>query len=177
MSPTHGIQQEESVVNHNHLCTLRTFAHSTDIALAEIIAFAPGTLIAISGNLAANIGRELEAEGFKITVKARRRDVESVEQAHKFAVFHIELQTCAFLLNAIETDIVVDTFNQCGVEGLDMFLDKGDVFVEELFLKCFIGCADNGDLTGAYNWHEVGKAFSSTSSRFNDRWDMLRNSL
>src|SRR6266550_776046 len=112
------------MIDHNHLCTFSAFPHPANIAVAEITTFAPGAFITISGNLTANIGRELEAECFKIPIKARGGIVESIKQAHKFTVFNIELQACAFPLDALKTDIVVDTLDQCCIKGFDMFLDK-----------------------------------------------------
>src|SRR5438552_4165994 len=44
-----------------------------------------------------------------------------------------------------------------------MFLYKGDVFIEELFLQSFVGGAHNGNLAGAYDRNQVGQAVM--------RWD------
>src|SRR5450755_133453 len=147
-------------------------SHLAHIAIREKAAFTPGTLIAVRANLAANISGEREIERFKISIKGGIGIIGDIHQAHKLTVLGIVLHAVTLALHAVETEVVTDALHQSRVKSLDVLLHKRNVFIKELLLQGFVGCADNGDLAGAHNGYEVGETIMGWNHRFTSEIEM-----
>src|SRR5579884_4335165 len=97
------IQQQQRVVDDDHLCHFRALAHAADVAIHEKAALAPCALVAIGGDATAHIGGELEVERFKVAAELIVA-VHYGEQALKLGIARKMLPADALILQAVKAE-------------------------------------------------------------------------
>src|SRR5689334_18296108 len=90
----------------------------------------------------------------------------------KIAILGEELHPRALGLEPFQANIVIDPLDQRRLKILDVLLDKGNIFVEELLLKRLVRRADDCHLARAHHWDEIRQTVMGWNHRATSQIEM-----
>src|SRR6266700_8242546 len=131
-----GIQQQEGVVNDDHLGVPRPITHRAYVAFVKTVALAPGVLVAIPVDVRTHFRRQYETECFKVARKCAIM-LHHVEEPLEFAKLVEDAQILAVFVQAVKAQVVSHPLDHRDSEALQVLLQERDILGVELLLQGF----------------------------------------
>src|ERR1700683_2697547 len=153
------------MIHYDQLCFLRALVHGGDKAAAEVRAFLAGAEVAARINSMPEVGIVRQKRQFAAVagfskfspIANLRKPIDLVDALQYSLALHL-IHFCA-------AKKIVATFHQRGFQiGREMFLQKRDILIEELFLKRFRRGGNYHAPAAANGGNQVSQCLACSSS-------------